>query len=204
MLETASDLRDNEGSIERPRTGTSRPGPRTTPCGGADVMNATCSHGHPFDEANTYIGSHGRVCRECARPKKRARRAAARAGVPGPGRYVRVPMQARFWARVDRRDPDYCWLWVGPLNSNGYAVISEGGRRGRGIRAHRYAYELLVGPIPEGLHLDHLCRVRHCVNPKHLEPVTKTENARRAQVRLPRVAAGSCEGCVCPCHGDAP
>lgn len=52
---------------------------------------------------------------------------------------------------------------------------------GKPRRAHRVAYELLVGPIPEGLVLDHLCRVRHCVNPDHLEPVTKRENERRGK-----------------------
>ena len=55
------------------------------------------------------------------------------------------------------------------------------------MAAHRFAYEMLVGPIPEGLDLDHLCRVRHCVNPNHLEPVTRSENLRRGiRPRLPQ------------------
>jgi hypothetical protein len=71
-----------------------------------------------------------------------------------------------------------CWLWTGATMRNGYAVI----QRGRGLgttAAHRVAYEALVGPIPAGLELDHLCRVRHCVNPAHLEPVSRSENNRR-------------------------
>lgn len=72
--------------------------------------------------------------------------------------------------------PDDCWLWPGGLNTKGYVTTMFEGRR---IQAHRLAYELLVGPIPEGLRLDHLCRVRHCLNPAHLEPVTDRENALR-------------------------
>jgi hypothetical protein len=86
--------------------------------------------------------------------------------------------EERFWARVDQTDS--CWLWTGPLTANGYADVTIGRRR---MRAHRFAYELLVGPIPDGLQLDHVkargCRHRHCVNPAHLEPVTQTENILR-------------------------
>lgn len=71
------------------------------------------------------------------------------------------------------RKTDGCWIWVGAVNSgNGYGRINR-------TYAHRYAYELLVGPIPEGLQLDHLCRVPLCVYPAHLEPVTPRENIRR-------------------------
>ncbi len=70
----------------------------------------------------------------------------------------------------------FCWEWVGSLNPGGYGNIKIGGKT---ISAHRWVYETLVGPIPEGLDLDHLCRVRHCVNPDHLEPVTRAENLRR-------------------------
>lgn len=71
-----------------------------------------------------------------------------------------------------------CWLWTGALNASGYGVIQAGGRA---QRAHRFAYELFVGPIPAGFHLDHTCRVRACCNPDHLEPVTTQENSRRGQ-----------------------
>jgi hypothetical protein len=66
-----------------------------------------------------------------------------------------------------------CWIWAKGFYSDGY------GQR-RHQRAHRWMYEQIVGPIPEGLTLDHLCRVKACVNPDHLEPVTSAENVRRA------------------------
>lgn len=69
-----------------------------------------------------------------------------------------------------------CWLYAGSLNGSGYGRISLA--KG-GVMVHRAMYEALVGPIPEGLQLDHLCRVRHCVNPSHLEPVTHRENMLR-------------------------
>lgn len=71
-----------------------------------------------------------------------------------------------------------CWLWQRALSHDGYAVC---GTRipGRSAYAHVRTYEDLVGPVPEGLQLDHVCRIRHCVNPAHLEPVTDSENKRR-------------------------
>jgi hypothetical protein len=85
----------------------------------------------------------------------------------------------RFWARVHHDDG--CWMWTGTLNK-GYGMFSFGGKT---RRAHRFAYEALVGPIPEGLALDHLCRNPACVNPAHLEPVTWRENVYRgAQAKL--------------------
>jgi hypothetical protein len=66
-----------------------------------------------------------------------------------------------------------CWLWTGTVGRYGY------GNSGR-QDSHRLVYERLVGPVPAGLQLDHLCRVRRCVNPGHLEPVTRLENVRRS------------------------
>lgn len=80
----------------------------------------------------------------------------------------------RFWKKVSKQD-NGCWLWTGAL-VNGYGQILVGKRR---ILAHRFAYELLVGPIPDGITLDHLCRVRNCVNPEHLEPCTMKDNTLR-------------------------
>jgi hypothetical protein len=71
----------------------------------------------------------------------------------------------------------FCWHWIGFRNPQGYGGIRIDGKH-RG--AHRVVYEMLVGPIPTGLELDHLCRVRHCVNPDHLEPVSHRENMRRS------------------------
>jgi hypothetical protein len=90
----------------------------------------------------------------------------------------RTPIDVRLWARVDKSGT--CWTWTGPTSEGGYGVISTGGREGLLVRTHRLAYELLVGPIPDGLHIDHLCKVRRCCNPEHLEPVTQAENNRRA------------------------
>lgn len=80
----------------------------------------------------------------------------------------------RFWRKVTKTDR--CWLWTGSLQSRGYGCVGFGGKR---YLAHRLAYEWLVGPIPDGLTIDHLCRVKACVNPAHLEPVTGAENTRR-------------------------
>lgn len=71
---------------------------------------------------------------------------------------------------------DGCWLWTRSRSQDGYGWASLANRT---WQAHRLVYVLLVGEPPAGLILDHLCRVRHCVNPAHLEPVTVRENLRR-------------------------
>ena len=85
----------------------------------------------------------------------------------------------RFWAKV-RIDPQNCWIWTGSANQKGYGqlYLKVNGKH-RVIKAHRFAYESFFGPIPEGLELDHLCRVRQCVNPAHLDPITHVENLNR-------------------------
>lgn len=72
-----------------------------------------------------------------------------------------------------------CWLWTGAVNSKGYPTV--GNRKGSSMLVHRSIYEQVVGPIPDGLTIDHLCRVKLCINPAHLEPVTRAENNRRAR-----------------------
>lgn len=69
-----------------------------------------------------------------------------------------------------------CLVWTGNA-PHGYGTFWLDGRK---VRAHRFSYERFVGPIPDGLELDHLCRNTRCVNPEHLEPVTRAENLRRA------------------------
>lgn len=77
-----------------------------------------------------------------------------------------------------------CWIWTGARNRGGYGVVGVG-RRSEGTKlAHRLSYEIHVGLIPDGLHLDHLCVTPACVNPEHLEPVTQQENNRRERARL--------------------
>ena len=92
----------------------------------------------------------------------------------------RTPIAERLWSRVEIRGENDCWEWSGSTSDGGYGVIGSGGRGGATLRAHRVAYELAVAPIPEGFHIDHLCRNRRCCNPRHLEPVTQAENNRRA------------------------
>ena len=80
----------------------------------------------------------------------------------------------RFWSKVQKTDE--CWLWTGALDRAGYGRFHLAGVN---VVAYRVAYELLVGPVPAGLTVDHLCRVRRCVRPDHLEPVTQRENILR-------------------------
>lgn len=84
-----------------------------------------------------------------------------------------------------------CWLWTGCLNSRGYGVVSISGRR---FLVHRVSYEENVGPIPEGLTIDHVkdrgCTSKRCFNPEHLEPVTQVENNRRYTRSLTKCSRG--------------
>lgn len=83
----------------------------------------------------------------------------------------------RFWDKVNLDETTGCWIWQAQINDGGYGAIHW--HRKPMQRAHRVAYEELIGPIPEGLVIDHLCKARACVNPSHLEPVTNGENVLR-------------------------
>lgn len=105
-------------------------------------------------------------------------------GARGMANERHVDPAIRFWAKVDKNAPvpDYrpdlgpCWIWTACITADGYGSFAPN-RIAR--LAHRVAYELIVGAIPDGLTIDHLCRVRSCVNPGHLDVVTPGENYRR-------------------------
>lgn len=78
--------------------------------------------------------------------------------------------EKRFWDNVEVSG--FCWYWTGYLRSDGYGGYGV-------LSAYRVAYELLVGEVPDGLELDHVCRNHACINPDHLEPVTHQENMLR-------------------------
>ena len=98
-----------------------------------------------------------------------------RAGRPlRPIRRIDRTPEQRFFEMVEADGP--CWRWTRATAGGGYGVFRVGGRN---TPAHRWSYEHLIAEVPEGLDLDHLCRNRWCVNPWHLEPVTRAVNARR-------------------------
>lgn len=111
---------------------------------------------------------------------------------------LRGTLKERFWIRVHktkvpskrckRLNIGPCWLWTG-ATQKGYGAIGEGGRGGKMLRAHRVCYEFKHGPIPRKLDLDHLCRIRLCVRPSHLEPVTRRVNLLRGDTIAARKAA---------------
>jgi hypothetical protein len=118
-------------------------------------------------------------CHEMFRPeKKKQRHCSKRCG--GKSRtYSRKPAELRFWSHVQKGTGDECWIWLGSKTPSGYG--SFGLRKGRLTPAHRFAYELLRGAIPEGLELDHLCRNPFCCNPDHLESVSHRVNVLRGE-----------------------
>jgi hypothetical protein len=92
-----------------------------------------------------------------------------------------LPTHARFMIKVDDESPGDCWLWLANLDRDGYGKFSLHGVQ---RAAHRVAYEAVNGPVPAGLTLDHLCRVRRCVNPLHLEAVPHKVNVNRGLRKL--------------------
>lgn len=89
----------------------------------------------------------------------------------------KLPIEERFWSNVIKSSVENCWNWIGKSKTkDGYGRFRVGTIK---KLAHRYSYELIVGPISKELEIDHLCKNRSCVNPKHLEPVTHLENMVR-------------------------
>jgi hypothetical protein len=84
---------------------------------------------------------------------------------------MRQTVVERFWSKVDRTD--YCWIWTGSTNGGRYGKIRDGGT----IKsAHRFSWELEHGPIPAGMHIDHICHTPRCVRPDHMRLVTRKQN----------------------------
>ena len=130
--------------------------------------------------------SCGRHRQRTLSPETRAKLSAAQRGVverhPATCgcfrcRYAGVSEGTRFDAKVVVQSGSGCHIWIGGRDSLGYGNFRSNGRL---EKAHRVAYRRTFGEIQPGLELDHICRVRHCVNPAHLEPVTHAENMHRA------------------------
>jgi hypothetical protein len=132
------------------------------------MANRTCS----IDQCERPSKAHGM----CGMHNERRRR---NGDANNPGKYALDPLE-RLAQYVSPGAPDECWIWRGTTNADGYGAIRIKNAR---LPAHRFVYEVMVGPIPDGLHLDHVwargCTSRSCVNPAHLEPVTLVENVMR-------------------------
>lgn len=87
-----------------------------------------------------------------------------------------TPLAVKIWNYVNQSGD--CWLWTGATRKDGYGLVNNNGTM---VYAHRAVYELLRGPIGPGLHIDHLCRTRNCVNPSHLDPVEPATNVARGK-----------------------
>lgn len=149
-----------------------RPGARTQ---GVSLMSeSTVEPGYCECGCGRYLGFWERTSRKYGWFKGEPKRFAV-----GHSQRSHPTIEGRFWGKVDRSAPNGCWEWTGNITAKGYGLFTV--RPGpRTVSVHRFAYELVVGPIPEGLQLDHLCRNRKCVNPAHLEPVTNRENYMRS------------------------
>lgn len=102
------------------------------------------------------------------------------------------PVRDRLEANSCPEPNTGCWLWTGALDKDGYAKFTAKSGERKYWRGHIASYEEFIGPVPEGLELDHLCRTKSCINPVHLEPVTGYENMRRGTAWTFRLAITHC------------
>jgi len=139
---------------------------------GVDMEQGTCS--------TPGCGRPVRARGMCRADYQRWHRAGGAIGYP--------PVDVRFWSKVNKNGPvqshaphlGNCWLWTGGLHATGYGHFRAVSREPM-VSSHQWAYRSMNGPVPDGLELDHLCRVRACVRPEHLEPVTHAENMARSR-----------------------
>lgn len=111
-----------------------------------------------------------------------------RTGTTDPGPRAKAPLAERLWRNVIRGSPQECWPWVGKSRLSGYGFIGRGGRGTGKLLAHRAAWEVTYGPIPDsdeyhGTVVRHTCDNRLCCNPQHLALGTQADNVRDMDVR---------------------
>lgn len=130
---------------------------------------------------------------------------------------MKATLPQRLWAKVEKTET--CWLWTGYIKPSGHGQIQRGSRGEGNVNAHIAAYELLVGPLPDGYVLHHLCGVKRCVNPAHLECILRGEHPARHDDNISRSAPmrekggviGRCKRwqinrgrpCICGHHQEA-
>lgn len=134
-----------------------------------------CKHGHEFTPENTYVDTRGyKYCRACERKRGNDRYRRGRESIQYHPRGMSV--RERLLDRIFIDPITVCWNWAGSKAGGGYGLILVAGRV-RGV--HVLSYETFIGPIPDGLEIDHLCRNKGCINPEHLEAVTHRVNILR-------------------------
>lgn len=103
-------------------------------------------------------------------------------------------LKKRFWNNVSATSAEGCWNWNGPISIYGYGRLMEsvGNRKTKQLMAHRFAYEEVIGKIEEGMTIDHVCRNKSCVNPAHMEIVTRGENSTRAHSKNMNAMRDNC------------
>jgi hypothetical protein len=115
--------------------------------------------------------------------------------------YTRIPATQRFWNKVKfQKSPANCWLWTRCVGPQGYGIFTI--QRHQNIRAHVFAYQEFFGPVPEGYGIHHKCQNKLCVNPKHLELLTKSEHTKIHWTKSPGLLGAAAQRAKTHCpHG---